>query len=219
MDDFSAHRRLLLETVTALRTDGLLSGTGGNVSLKIPGHDWMLITPSGREFADLGPEDICLTDFNRQPVLDNGLQPSIETGLHAAVYQRRPEVNAVIHTHQTYASVFALLNRPIPALFDEVVLNIGPEIAVVPYGFSGSRQLADNLAARLNNACFCYILQNHGAVSLGTDLGEARRNAGLLEKCARIYYYALSTGLDITTLPQSGLDLLAELRRERQKTD
>ena len=64
--------------------------------------------------------------------------------MHISVYRNRLDVNAVVHTHQIFASVFSLINEPIPALFDEVTSRIGKGAEVVPYGLSGSQQLLDN---------------------------------------------------------------------------
>ena len=73
--------------------------------------------------------------------IDGTREPSMESGMHGVVYERRPDVNAIVHTHQTRASMFSVINRPIPALFDEVCMNIGEIVEVVPYALSGSREL------------------------------------------------------------------------------
>jgi L-fuculose-phosphate aldolase len=125
----------------------------------------------------------------------------MEAPMHIAVYKSRRDVNAVIHTHQVYASVFSILNEPIPALFDEVTVSVGSTIDVVPYGLSGSPQLLENVATRLGNRCHCYLLQNHGALCVGRDLEKTLTYVELLEKTASIYYRALATGKSITTLP------------------
>lgn len=136
----------------------------------------------------------------------------MESGMHSIIYQRRPDVNAVVHTHQIYGSVFALINTPIPALFDEVSLALGQMVEIVPYAFSGSRALANNVAKKLSNNANAYVIQNHGILALGKDLDAAILNAELLEKVAQIYYLALSTGKPISTLPESIIRLVAASR-------
>ena len=96
-------------------------------------------------------------------------------------------------------------------------LFIGNQVEIVPYGFSGSRQLIDNLSPLLANGANCYILQNHGALSLGTDMDKAVRNAALLEKAAELYYRALATGLPVSELPEETQALLAALLAEEQQ--
>jgi ribulose-5-phosphate 4-epimerase/fuculose-1-phosphate aldolase len=174
------------------------------VSVRIPNASLIAITPSGRPYMDLVPDEICVVDFDLKPV-HGDLAPSIETGMHAGIYRSRPDVGAVVHTHQAYASIFSLLNQPIPALFDEVVLAIGETVAVIPYAFSGTPELAANVARTVRNGSNCFIMQNHGALNLGASLEQAWRNAELLEKTAQAYYRALTTGKPVTTLPSETL--------------
>lgn len=195
----------------------LAQETGGNVSLRVAGADGLAITPSQTPYREMTSGDICVLGPDLSPLMPNGRKPSIEAGMHLQVYLRRSDVQAVVHTHQRFASIFALINRPVPALFDEVSLFIGNRVEVVPYGFSGSRQLIDNLTPLLDNRANCYILQNHGALSLGTTMEKAVRNAALLEKAAEIYYRALATGLPVNELPADTQTLLAALLSEEQQ--
>lgn len=215
---YEAFQTDVVRGVRALLEKGLLAQeTGGNVSVCVPAVEGLAITPSQTPYGDMRPSDICVLGPDLSPLVDTGKKPSIESGLHRLVYQRRPDVRAVVHTHQKFASIFALINRPIPALFDEVSLFIGNQVAVAPYGFSGSQNLIDNLAPLLDNGANCYILRNHGAVSLGTSLTKAVRNAALLEKAAEIYYRALTTGLPVSELPAEIQRFLATLLAEEQK--
>jgi ribulose-5-phosphate 4-epimerase/fuculose-1-phosphate aldolase len=190
---------------------GSLLSAGGNVSVRIPDEPVLVITPSGRPYMELVPADICVMDFalNR---IDGHLAPSIETAMHAGIYQARSDVGAVVHTHQAYASIFALTNQPIPALFDEVCLAIGETVDVVPYAFSGTPELVDNVKQTVVNGCHCYIMQNHGALNLGATLDQAWKNAELLEKTAQAYYHALTSGKPVTTLPAATIARVRQLR-------
>jgi ribulose-5-phosphate 4-epimerase/fuculose-1-phosphate aldolase len=167
-------------------------------------------------YDQLTSEEMCVLDFNKKRI-EGKRKPSVESGLHLKVYQSRPDVNAVIHSHQNYASVFAVLNKPIPSLFDEVTLHIGPIVDVIPYALSGSPELIANIGGKLDNGCHCYLLQNHGALTLGSNLEEAWLNVELLEKTAKIYLNALSSGGKPTLLPDDTVNLLKELR-SRPKT-
>ena len=188
--------------------------SGGNISLKVANHDAIAITPSGQPYLELSVEDVCVVDLDGNP-LEGYLQPSIEAGMHLGIYKHRPDVNAVIHTHQTYASVLSILNRPIPALFDEIIVEIGPVVEIIPYAFSGSAELVQNVAGKLGNQCHCYLIQNHGALSLGSDMERAMKNAELLENVARIYYHALATGLEVDELSDAAIEYFADMRKLR----
>jgi ribulose-5-phosphate 4-epimerase/fuculose-1-phosphate aldolase len=218
MSEYIEYKRKVLEITQKLVAGGLLSATGGNVSLRIDGEDALAVTPSSKDYTEMSPDDIVVCDFNRK-ILDGKFNPSVETGMHIAVYQARPDVNAVVHTHQVGASVFTLIGAPIPALFDEQTLNLGPEAAFVPYGLSGSTDLLKNIAAAVENKCNAYILQNHGALVLAADLDQAMRNALILEKTAQVYLAALTTGKEITTLPKQSIDMLRMLLDGKQKTE
>ncbi len=137
--------------------------------------------------------------------------------MHIGVYKNRPDVNAVIHTHQPFASALAIIDKPIPALFDEITVEIGHEVDIIPYAFSGSSELVNNVSGKLGNACHCYLIQNHGALCLGTDMQRAMKNAELLENVAKIYYHALATGEEIKTLPPAAIDYFADMRKLRFK--
>ncbi len=215
---FESYQSAVIKGVRSLVEMGLLAQeTGGNVSVRVGKTDGLAITPSQTPYQDMTSRDICVLGPDLSPLVENSKKASIEAGMHLQVYRRRPDVKAVAHTHQRFASIFALINRPIPALFDEVSLFIGNRVEVVPYGFSGSPQLIENLAPLLSNHANCYILQNHGALSLGTDVVKAIRNAALLEKAAEIYYRALATGLPVNELPEDTQTLLAALLAEEQQ--
>lgn len=194
---------------------GALRGTGGNVSVRIAGEQAVAVTPSTLPYRDLNFADICIVDFDLQPI-EGDLPPSVETGMHIAVYSSRLDVNAVVHTHQVKASVLSLIDTPLPALYDEVALHIGPEVAIVPYALSGTPDLIANVTAKLANNCHGYILQNHGALNLGETLEKAWLNVELLEKTAETYLAALATGREVTPLPQDIVDLLVILRKDAQ---
>ena len=216
MGQYDSEKLTVLEATHWLAEHGYLGkrSSGGNVSIRIAGQDAIAITPSGRPYLKMAVEDVCVIDFDGNP-LEGNLKPSIEAGLHLGIYKHRTDVEAVIHTHQTYASVLSILNRSIPALFDEIIVEIGQVVEVIPYAFSGSAELVQNVVGKLNNQCHCYLIQNHGALSLGSDMERATKNAELLENVARIYYHALTTGLDVDKLPEGAIDYFANMRKSR----
>jgi L-fuculose-phosphate aldolase len=179
---------------------GTQSGSAGNVSVLIEGEDVVVVTPHGIPYAGMTADDICIVDLDLAPI-EGVHDPSVEAPLHVAVYKNRRDVNAVVHSHQPYASIFSILNQPIPPLFDEVTVAIGAMVEVVPYGVSGSPQLLENVVGKLDNRCHCYLLQNHGALCVGRNLEKAFNYVELLEKTAAVYYRALATGRPVTTLP------------------
>ena len=224
MKEYNKYRNNVIRYAKWLSENGYFGsvmGSGGNVSVKINGENAFAITPSGRPYKNLTPNDICILDFDQNQI-EGAHAPSMESGMHVAIYKKRPDVNAIVHTHQNKASIFSVLNHPIPALFDEVCMNIGEIVDVVPYALSGSQELAENVAVKMDNGCNCYILQNHGALSLGPTIEKACLYAELLEKIATIYADALFTGENISTLPDETVKFFNEMRetsREKNESD
>jgi len=214
MGSYEEYRTEVLETSLWLSDHGYfgsLRGTGGNVSVRIDGRDLMAVTPSSVKYHELALDDICIVDLTGA-VVEGVRAPSVEAGMHAAIYRERPDVKAVVHTHQIYGSVFGVLNQPIPALLDEISFTLGEAIEVVPYALSGSPELAANVASKLKNNANAYIIQNHGIIALGKNMDKALLAAELLEKVAQIYYLALSTGRPVTILPDQIQEMARSIR-------
>jgi L-ribulose-5-phosphate 4-epimerase len=216
MGKYELSRQQVLEASLWLSEHGYFGsqlGTGGNVSVRIDGEDAMAITPTSARYQELAVDDICVVGFDLASIeAKTERKPSMESGMHSIIYRRRLDINAVVHTHQLFGGVFALINEPIPALFDEVSCALGPTVEVVPYALSGSARLAENVGEKLSNNANAYIIQNHGIIALGRYLREAILHAELLEKVAQAYCLALSTGREVHTLPASVIGLMKKNR-------
>ena len=220
MTKYENYKKNVLEASLWLSEHGYFGshrGSGGNVSVRV-NDTAMAITPSSVKYQELSSTDICVVGFDLSVIEENDkLKPSVEAGMHSIIYRKRPDVNAIVHTHQIYGSVFGLINTPIPALFDEVAFSLGQMVEIVPYALSGSPDLVNNVAGKLSNNANAYIIQNHGILALGKNLDKAILNAELLEKVAHIYYLAISTGKPINTRPESIVDLVAAVRNNEVK--
>ncbi len=214
MGAYDSYKKEVLEASLWLLGHGYFGserGSGGNVSVRIMERDAMAITPSSLRYQDLSEDDVCVVGFDLS-VIEGELKPSVESGMHGIIYNNRPDVNAIVHTHQVFGSVFALIGEPVPALFDEIAFSLGHMVDIIPYALSGSTELADNVAGRLSNNANAYIIQNHGVLTLGKTLDKALLHTELLEKAAKIYCLALSTGRKIHALPDRVLEMVQELR-------
>jgi glutamate-1-semialdehyde 2,1-aminomutase len=189
---YAPSRELVVEVCRTLLDRGYLKATEGNVSARVPGEGSYAITPSSYDYGRMEPGDICVLGLDGRHIL-GAKKASIESSMHAAVYERRGDVSVIIHTHQPYASALALMERPIPALFDEQVRYLGRSVELVPYAPSGTGFLKRNVAKRLASGANAYILENHGVLVLGGDAEQAVHNMALLEKVALDYLLALLT--------------------------
>ena len=187
-------------------------GSGGNISVRIGARRTLAITPSDRAYWNMIAEDICVMDFDLK-IIEGQFAPSKEAAMHIGIYKHRPDVNAIVHTHQTYASILAVIGESIPPLFDEETKAFGPMVETIPYAISGSQDLVQNVIKKLSNRCHCYILQNHGALNLGRDIDHAWKNTELLEKVSKIYYAALITGKEISRLPEETIEYYNKMRK------
>ena len=195
MSMWDSEKKEVLETAQQMARKGLVVGTSGNVSMRIsePGGQQLLaITPNNRYYDLLDVDDIGIVDFEGKCV-EGDLTPSIETMLHLGIYKARPKVNAVIHTHPVFGSIFSVLGMEIPPILDDQITYLGGEIKVAEYSLPGSQDLVKSALPALGprNAV---ILANHGTVTVGRDMREAFVNCEMLEKTARIYIYALGAG-------------------------
>ena len=219
MGRYDDYKRQVLEYSQTLSRKGYLVGTGGNLSVRIEGEEALAVTPSNFDYLAMSLDDICIVSWDQRPI-EGERKPSVETGLHTTVYQNRPDVNAVIHTHQQYASVFSLINQPIPALYDEQVRFLGRSVEIVPYRPSGTGLLKKQVASKLHNKCNAYILQNHGALCLGITAERAAFNVELLEKCALTYLLALCTEKKVSRIPLAVREIaFAKLRQDQKKEE
>ncbi len=180
----------LMEAGIAMVQKKLTIETWGNLSIRQNNN--IYITPSGMPYDTLTIDDICV--LNTEGIQIAGKRkPSIEAGMHVQIYQNRPDVQAIVHTHAIYSTIFAVLHEDIPCITDEIAQAIGGDIRCAAYGLPGSKELADNVVKALGNKNAC-LLANHGALVVGKDFKECFKNAAVLETSAQIYQMAKAIG-------------------------
>jgi glutamate-1-semialdehyde aminotransferase/ribulose-5-phosphate 4-epimerase/fuculose-1-phosphate aldolase len=219
---YRAARQHVVDMCATMLERGYLKATEGNVSVRIAGHRLYAVTPSNYDYDRMRVEDICIVDFEGKHVPDDastGLAPSIECGMHANIYRERPDVNAVVHTHQPYASALAFLRKPIPPLTDEQVRFLGRHVAIIDYAPSGTGFLARNVQKKVAGGDNAFIIANHGIVALGTDPDRAVFNMALLEKVSLAYLLALTTEAGkVYTIPAAIREVaFAKLRADEKR--
>ena len=219
MSQYQSFKAQVVTTAQQLTEKGYLMATGGNLSVRITGQAALAVTPSNFDYLKMQPDDICILDFDLN-VLEGQLKPSVESGMHAGIYLARPDVNAVVHTHQVYASALALINAPIPALFDEQVRFLGRSVEIIPYAPSGTGFLKNTIVKHIQNHHNAYILQNHGVLCFGHDVERAAHNVEILEKCSLAYLLALCAERQVSKIPLPIREIaFAKLRKDQQKVE
>ena len=171
---------------------GLVSGTGGNMSVRIPDTDKVLITPSGISLGDIEPEINLLVNLEGS-VVDSppGLKPSKESSFHLAAYRTRPDVMAIAHLHPPFATAFANKGRPLPlvTVSSRVVLK---DVPWVESALPGSRELYQFVCEALEKhpGVRALLMKEHGVLTLAADLKTAYYLTDLVEDTAKIAYVA-----------------------------
>lgn len=216
MGIYDEEKKILIETAKHLVSKGYLLATGGNLSMKTKNEKAFVITPSNYDYLLMKPEDICVLDLKMNKI-EGDRKPSIESAMHCVVYNKRKDVKAIIHTHQVYASTLAIIDTPIPALYDEQVRFLGKSIQIIPYAPSGTVFLEKNISKFIKNNHNAYILKNHGVICFGNSVERAIDNIEIVEKCSLTYLLALCTERKISKIPPIVREVAFHKLREDQK--
>jgi len=219
MGQYDLIKKQIVQTSQDLVCKGFLMATGGNISLRIPGKDAFAITPSNYDYMKMTADDVCVLDFELN-VLEGTRKPSVESGMHGAIYQVRKDVHAIVHTHQVYASALTLIKAAIPPLFDEQVRFLGRSVEIIPYAPSGTGMLKNRIAKHVQNHNNAFMMQNHGALVFGHDMERAVHNVEILEKCALAYLLAIVSEKKISKIPLAVREVAyAKLRKDQKKVE
>ena len=159
---------------------GLIARTWGNISCRISDTQFV-ITPSGRAYETLTPEEIVLVNIEDLEY-EGEIKPSSEKGIHAACYKLRPEVGFVIHTHQVNASIVSALGMDINNVEGENADVIGTNIPIASYGLPGTKKLRKGVIEAITRSdAKAAVMAHHGAVCMGVDYDDAFNVAQKLE--------------------------------------
>ena len=177
--------------------EGLCKHKSGNFSARDSETGYVVITPTSVDRDLLVVPDMIVMDLDAN-VIENqtGLRPTSESLMHLQLYKTRPDVKAVAHTHSMYATVFAVLAKPIPAVVYEIAnLNCSKaRIPVAKYGRPGTPALAESIIEPAKEADVM-LMQGHGCVAVDeTNIDEAYLKACYIEELAELYYHALVAG-------------------------
>lgn len=184
----------LLKTSQKLIELGLNKGTAGNASVR--SAQGFIITPSGLPVDEMTPASMVQIRFDGSFEADKthpNVKPSSEWRFHCDILKKRPEINAVIHTHSMFATTLACLHKDIPPFHYMIAVVGGDTIRCAPYALFGSQALSDNALSALMDRKAC-LLANHGMIALGRDLDDALAVAVEVENLCEQYWRALQLG-------------------------
>ncbi len=184
--DILEAKELVIKAGHELLAAGLIVRTWGNISCRI-NEKQFVITPSGKAYDSLTPEDIVLVNI-ADLSYEGDIKPSSEKGIHASCYELRPEVNFVIHTHQKNASVVSTLGLDINNVYGKEAEIIGTDVPCASYGLPGQPKLRQGvIGAITRSSSKAAIMKHHGAVCMGESYEDAFAVANALERVCEKY--------------------------------
>lgn len=172
----------------------LVIWTAGNVSARVPGHDLMVIKPSGVSYDELSADRMVVTDLYGT-LVEGDFAPSSDTAAHAYVYRHMPEVGGVVHTHSTYACAWAARRESIPCVLTMIADEFGGEIPIGPFARIGDDSIGAGIVDVLRGSRSPAVLMaNHGPFTIGRDARAAVKAAVMLEDVARTVHISRQLG-------------------------
>ncbi|MGE5558106.1 MAG: L-ribulose-5-phosphate 4-epimerase [Bacillota bacterium] len=186
----------LKQTVCLLNKElprrGLVAMTSGNVSARDFTTGLVVIKPSGVDFKALTPEDMVVTDLDGN-VMEGEKAPSVDLKTHLYVYRHMEQVGGIVHTHSNYATSFAALGRPIPAVLTAIADEFGGPIPCGPYAKIGEEEIGQVIVEQIGCRP-AILLQNHGVFTVGGSPQAAFKAAVMCEDIAKTVHLALLKG-------------------------
>jgi len=172
-----------------LPAEGLVTSTSGNVSGRVPEQaDYVVIKPSGMAFDAMAAEHMAVTDLEGK-VVEGDLNPSVDLPNHLYLYQHKPELMGVVHTHSNYATAFAVLGMAIPCCTTGIADEFGGDIPCAPYASNEAENIGASILAVLTRAP-AVLCANHGVFAFAESPERAVKAAIMCEDNARIAYLA-----------------------------
>ena len=176
----------------ALPAYNLVTWTSGNVSGRDPETNLVVIKPSGVLFEELTPENMVVVDLDGQ-LVEGELGPSSDTASHVYVYRKRADVLGIVHTHSNYATAFAAIGMPIPAVLTAIADEFGGPVPCGGYARIGGRQIGEEILRSIGDSV-AVLLKQHGVFTIGKSVQTALKAAVMVEDVARTVWLAMQIG-------------------------
>ena len=188
-------RNQIIEYSLKLNSTNLSPLRSGNISLRGIEDDTegYLITPSGKKYETLKPEDIVFMGLNEEEENDASNKPSSEWRFHRDIYKNKKEAHAIVHAHSPHATAVSSHGKPIPPFHYMIALAGGDDIKCAEYATFGTEELSKNVIKALENRSAC-LMSNHGQVAFGKNLEDAFELAQEIENICHQYIIALRLG-------------------------
>jgi len=202
-------RREIVEAGRRVYNRNFVASNDGNISARVDQRR-VIITPSGVSKGFLEPNDLIVINYEGQ-VLEGRKKPSSELFMHLRIYRERPDVNGVVHAHPPKATGFAVAGIPLTqCVLPEVIVALGG-IPLAEYGTPGTDEFYEPVLKYLKDY-EAFLLENHGALTIGPDVMAAYYRMETLEHFAHIALTAIQLG-NLNPLKETDVQKLLDLRK------
>lgn len=186
------YREQVVEFGRYLYEAHLVGFADGNISARDPESGLVAVKPSGIPWPKIGTKEVIVIDVDGK-VMDGDLKPSSEVPMHTLFYRRRDDVNGVVHCHAPVATAWGLVNKDIPSLIVNQGLTKGA-VKIAPYTPPGTEDLGEIAYDVMGEDGTAVILQSHGILAVGGNLGHAMHVAFAIEDAAKVAMYCEMIG-------------------------
>jgi len=192
-------KKEVIKYAQKLNSTNLSPLRSGNVSIRVTKEnvEGFLLTPSGKRYEDLVPEDIVFLslkeEYDNLKLFNSSLNPSSEWRFHQDIYRKKVEAKAIVHAHSPHATAVSVHGKSIPAFHYMVALAGGDDIKCAEYATFGTTELSKNINKALEKRKAC-LMSNHGQVAFGNNLKQAFELAQEVENICHQYIIALKIG-------------------------
>ncbi len=204
-------KKLIVEIGRRIWERGYVAANDGNISIRLNDKE-LLTTPTGISKGFMSTDMIMKVDNNGDVISGSSkYRPSSEAKMHLEVYNERPDIKSVVHAHPPYCTSFAVAGIPLDkCVLPEAIIVIGA-VPIAKYGLPSTMEIPDAIRPYIKTSD-AILLENHGALTLGSDLINAYYKMETLEHTAQIVWNAIQLG-NVNVLPESERDRLLDLRK------
>ncbi|MEX2160940.1 MAG: class II aldolase/adducin family protein [Anaerolineales bacterium] len=203
-------RTQIVEIGRTIVANGLAHDGQGNISIYNRRHAQIAITPSGIPYEERQAEDICIVSLEGT-LLEGRWQPTSEIALHLAFYQKRPDVNAVLHTHAKFSTVYSITGKPsMPIVLAEAGMLLGGPVPVAPYARPGTEAVGEVTVAAIGLGKAA-LMANHGLVTVAEGLDRALKISVAVEEMAHAIVLAGSLSANPEEIEANEAKILAAM--------
>ncbi len=202
-------RKDMVEVGRRLYMKGFVAANAGNLSVRL-GDNEILTTPTGVSKGFMEPALIVKVDLKGNKIAGE-TDPSSELKMHLEVYKQRPDIYAVVHAHPPVATAFAAAGKALDKpVLPEIIVTLGT-VPLAKYATPSTEEVPESIRPHLVNHD-AVLMENHGALAVGSDLFSALFKMESIEHFAQISLYARLLGEE-QELPPDEVEKLFEVRK------